>query len=454
MNSKVMKILKVLILIIGILIVCIISILVLKMKLNDKEEKIATPESHIEVEKESQVLELISNKKDYAIAKSCTNNFLINCSQIFNIENDNLVLDDSAIKSNEELKKQYIQNVFNMLDETYIVENNIVLENLENKLKKINKFSLDITNIYKCSKSDNITIYFVYGNIIDISGNKSVNFKIMLKVDIRNRTFKVLLDDYIEKHYKDIEVGQQIDIDIQNQIENNGYNVYKYENISDEEYLSDLIISCKMELLYSIKDLYNKLDDEYKKNRFSTIDELKDYVEENKKEITNMKLYKYQKNVYDEYVEYICIDNNNRYYIINENSTLNYKIMLDTYTINTPQFKKRYDNADDVTKVGYNLEKIKNAVNNKDYKYIYDKLNYEFKQNNYSNYNYFENILKSNMFEKNIFTYDSIDKEQSVYVSYLDVSDAENENNEKKKITIIMKLNKDYEFEISFSIDN
>ena len=63
MNSKVMKILKVLILIIGILIVCIISILVLKMKLNDKEEKIATPESHIEVEKESQVLELISNKK-------------------------------------------------------------------------------------------------------------------------------------------------------------------------------------------------------------------------------------------------------------------------------------------------------------------------------------------------------------------------------------------------------
>lgn len=316
MNSKVMKILKVLILIIGILIVCIISILVLKMKLNDKEEKIATPESHIEVEKESQVLELISNKKDYAIAKSCTNNFLINCSQIFNIENDNLVLDDSAIKSNEELKKQYIQNVFNMLDETYIVENNIVLENLENKLKKINKFSLDITNIYKCSKSDNITIYFVYGNIIDISRNKSVNFKIMLKVDIRNRTFKVLLDDYIEKHYKDIEVGQQIDIDIQNQIENNGYNVYKYENISDEEYLSDLIISCKMELLYSIKDLYNKLDDEYKKNRFSTIDELKDYVEENKKEITNMKLYKYQKNVYDEYVEYICIDNNNRYFII------------------------------------------------------------------------------------------------------------------------------------------
>ena len=353
MNSKVMKILKVLILIIVILIVCIISIIVLKMKLNDKEEKIATPESHIEVEKESQVLELISNKKDYAIAKSCTNNFLINCSQIFNIENDNLVLDDSAIKSNEELKKQYIQNVFNMLDETYIVENNIVLENLENKLKKINKFSLDITNIYKCSKSDNITIYFVYG-----------------KVDIRNRTFKVLLDDYIEKHYKDIEVGQQIDIDIQNQIENNGYNVYKYENISDEEYLSDLIISCKMELLYSIKDLYNKLDDEYKKNRFSTIDELKEYAEENKKEITNMKLYKYQKNVYDEYVEYICIDNNNRYYIINENSTLNYKIMLDTYTINTPQFKKRYDNADDVTKVGYNLEKIKNAVNNKDYKYI------------------------------------------------------------------------------------
>lgn len=452
MNLKMKNVLKLIILIVVILIICIISICILKIKVKNEEERSATPATHIEAEQDSKVLERVSNNVDYYIVKNCTKNFYINYSQIYNIDSGDLILDDT--NANNDVKEQNIKNIYNMLDDSYIKENNITLENLENKLSKINNVTVDIIDSYVCTKSDNIKVYFVYGNLMDVSKSSASKFSLILKVDVRNRTFKVILNDYIKKYYNNIEIGKEVDIDIPDEIENNGYNVYQYQNIADEEYLNDIFTSCKLELLYSTEDLYNKFEDEYKEKRFSDLKELNDFVKNNKKIITMMKLAKYQKNVYDDYTEYICIDNNNRYYVIKEKSMFEYTITLDTYTINTQEFKKKYDEADNITKVGYNLEKIKNAINDKNYKYVYDKLNSQFRQNNYNNYNIFSEYLKNNLFDNNEFNYENIENKQSVYVANININDATKKDDISKNASFVMKLNDNYEFEISFSIDN
>lgn len=452
MNLKLMKIIKYVILIVIILIICIIGFFLLKNKGKIGEDRSATPSTHIEAVENYNKIEKISNKNDYYIVKNCLNVFYIDYSQIYENTKSSFKL-ESDKENVENLKKQNIQTVYNILDEDYIKENNITLNNLETKLKKINKVSIDIANIYVYTKNENIKVYFVYGNLIDSSTHTASDFKIMLKVDTLNRTFNVLLQDYVEKYYNDIKVGEQINVNISNSIENKKYNVYTFENMTDEEYLKEIFTNCKLELLYNPESIYNKFSDEYKLNRFTTISELKKYVEENKTDIAKMQLAKYQKNVYEDYTEYICLDNNNKYYVIEEKELLDYTISLDLYTINTSEFKSKYDKADNKIKVGYNLEKIRQSINEKNYKYMYNKLNNEFKQKNYSNYDEFEKYMKNNLFESNKFEYESINEENSIFIAKINISDNSNIEQEIKKLNIIMQLNNDYDFEISFSFE-
>lgn len=451
MDSKLMKIVKWFILITIILIICILLILLLKNKKLNDEDKTATPSTHIDSVEINKKIEKINNKNDYFIVKNCVNTFYLRYSQIYSVSKNDFKLEDD--ESNvENAKKENIQIIYDMLDDDYIKYKNITMDNLESKLSKINKVYVDINNIYVCSQNENFDIYFVYGNIIDISQENSSEMCLMLKVDKLNRTFKVLLQDYVQKYYNDIEIGKELDIEVPNKIESKTYNVYKFENITDETYLNDIFESCKNELLYNCESIYSKFDDEYKNSRFKTIEELKEYIKNNRKKIVTMELSKYQKNVYDNYTEYVCIDSNNKYYIINVTSPLEYTITLDTYTINTPEFKEKYDNVDNTNKVGLNLEKIKQAINEKDYRYVYNRLNKQFKENNYSEYDVFKNEIKENLFDTNKFEYESIEENQLVYVSKIKVTNDLNEN-ESKDMNIIMKLNENYEFEISFSFE-
>ena len=166
-----------------------------------------------------------------------------------------------------------------------------------------------------------------------------------------------------------------------------------------------------------------------------------------------MTLAKYQKNQYEDYTEYVCIDNSENYYIIKVDNPSDYTIMLDIYTLNIDAFKEKYDKANNFNKAGLNFEKIKQALAKKDYKYIYNKLNQEFKQNNFAQYQKFESYMKETLASRNIFEYINVDDRQTVYVATIESSDSNNKSESIKKITIIEQLNDNYDFEISLSIE-
>ena len=53
---------------------------------------------------------------------------------------------------------------------------------------------------------------------------------------------------------------------------------------------------------------------------------------------------------------------------------MQYKVLLDTYTMILPEFAEQYDNLDNTKKVVMNIEKVIQALNLRDFKYIYNKL--------------------------------------------------------------------------------
>ena len=53
----------------------------------------------------------------------------------------------------------------------------------------------------------------------------------------------------------------------------------------------------------------------------------------------------YQKSVYNDYTQYVVLDENGRYYIFKESSVMNYSVLLDMYTVELQEFTDKYNSA-------------------------------------------------------------------------------------------------------------
>ena len=144
---------------------------------------------------------------------------------------------------------------------------------------------------------------------------------------------------------------------------------------------------------------------------------------------------------------------------------MNYTVKFDTYTINTEEFNNKYDNGSEQLKVGMNLEKVFQALNRKDYDYIYGKLDSTFKQNNFKTLEDFEKFAKENFNDINKFEYGKFQEQSGVYIYEILISDAQEkvtddkeENNEqtsedKIQKNFVVKLEDNREFKFAFNIN-
>lgn len=172
------------------------------------------------------------------------------------------------------------------------------------------------------------------------------------------------------------------------------------------------------------------------------------YVEDNRDRIISMGIRAYS--ITDD--KYICKNQWNNYYIFNVKSALDYDVMLDIYTVNLKEFSDKYNNSRAEDKVAMNISKIEGAINNKDYKYVYDKLDETFKNNKFGNLENFEKYVSENFFEINKLKGESISNEgDNIYVYKINVTDTENQNS-AKSLTVIMKLLDNLDFTMSFNM--
>ena len=303
-----------------------------------------------------------------------------------------------------------------------------------------------VKEIYRLNKNE-IEEYFVYV----IQNNENKYFVAYL--DQENNLY--MLEEISNTEYEDVKNEKINNKFLQvKTIENNGNNEYTIELMSDVK-IANMYFDIIKNILNSEPEvLYDILDTDYQQKKFGSIENFMEYVDNNKNRFTNMQISKYAKYTYEGYMQYVCLDTNGEYYIINEDTTTgDYKILLDTYTIDQPEFIENYDSASDVEKAGYNIDKFMTAINTKDYNYAYNHLAQSFKQNNFTTLESFINYIQNNFYSNNECEITNGQKEGNYYVYTVNISNANQENSGITQKNFVVNLKENREYELSFNIE-
>lgn len=359
----------------------------------------------------------------------------------------------------ESIISQDTDTLYNILDLDTMKQENInkddIITKLDNTIIKedndIEHYRFIIEDMYLSESDGNIVTYFVYVKVINSKSEKVMPTSFMVETDIENDTYYILPYEYMyNKGYLNIEEGKEYKTNI-TKIENNSYNEIEYDEPDEYTIILNLMSKLTDELVYDLDNSYNLFSDEYKKAKFDTLDEYKKYMKKNIRYIISSSIEKYQINEFDEYTEYICIDQYGNYYIFKETGVMNYTLQLDTYTIDSQEFIEKYNKGSEQLKVGMNLEKIFQALNRKDYEYIYKKLHNTFKTNNFPTLQSFEDYMEENFFDMNKIDYGKFEEKSGVYIYEVNITDAtEIEENTIEK-SFIVQLNEGTDFAISFN---
>lgn len=362
------------------------------------------------------------------------------------------------------------EELYGKLDPEYINDYNVTMDNVITKIKLIENYNIDEYDYYKfyidnmnVSKYKDIETYFVTGRIINSNTGEKNKVSVLVELD-KNSYYYIIPEDLIEDKKLSIEEGNNYNTHLSS-IESTSYNQYELQEVNDYSLILDHMSKLVADMTYDIENSYNTLDNDYRKKKFSNSDDYKNYITKNFSTILASSIEKYKINEMENEKEYICIDQYGNYYIFKDNGVMNYTVKFDTYTINTEEFNNKYDNGSEQLKVGMNLEKVFQALNRKDYDYIYGKLDSTFKQNNFKTLEDFEKFAKENFNDINKFEYGKFQEQSGVYIYEILISDAQEkvtddkeENNEqtsedKIQKNFVVKLEDNREFKFAFNIN-
>ena len=266
-------------------------------------------------------------------------------------------------------------------------------------------------------------------------------------------TFEIFPYEYMEKNNcTDIEDMDNFKDEIES-IKKNSENTFKIQTISDEAMMKEYFDTYKYLLMYDKTELYNVIDEEYKKNKFENENKFVEYTEKYYNRLISSVLSSYSIDEKDGIKYYVIKDQYGNYYIFEETAVMQYKLLLDNHTIDLPQFTEKYNSTRNENKAAMNIEKFKDAINTQDYKYAYEKLDTSFKEKNYPTQDSFEEFVKNKLFDRNNFTYTDIEEKNGLYIFKLVVSDLTAKVKENLTLNVVMQLNEGTDFTMSFSIE-
>ena len=446
MKKKERKIISLLIIIISIMIV-LIAVILMFLNKNQKEKAVEENEG-----KQAIGLEMLNRTTDisiYLTVEECLKSYLT----MTKIEEKEVLV--------------------SYLNEDFVAAKNINNENILNVLNKYKNYdSYRTMEIYEKFNVDNrISIYYVKGKI---DGNY-VFFKVRL--DGNNETFDIYP---IDEEKFDFEIKNQSNENSEKVISKKIYNFYRNAYVTNEDVSRAYYIDFIKLMLTDPNQAYEMLNEEYKKAKFGNIENFKNYIRNNRNTIqmiykvetadssdfksfleydnyiqanSDYKMKSYSVNEYNNYYQYVCGNITGSNIIFNAKYPLDYEVFMDSYTIDLPEYIEKYNTETDSNKVLMNLEKIKGAVNTRDYKYVYSKLDETFKKNNFPTQQSFEEYINKNLYEYNIFDYNNVEKNGNLYVLTTVINDATAKQKTLKSITFIVKLLGDTDFVMSFSMN-
>ena len=353
------------------------------------------------------------------------------------------------------------ESVYNMINTDYLNKNGITVNNIievidnvigsdlsEEQMNEL-KLNISIEKMYCKESAVNIRTFFVYGNFSNNVEQNEIAFQIIVEIDSKNNTFYIYPTSYVVQNYKDERDLERYTTAL-TEIPKNNYNTFSFVNVDDSTIINDYLSNFKNLLINDVDSSYELLNEDYKTNKFGTIDEYKKYVDNNINYLLSITIDKYKKDVTENGTRYTCIDENGNYYVFEETAIMQYKVLLDTYTMILPEFAEQYDHLDNTKKVVMNIEKVIQALNLRDFKYIYNKLDDTFKASNFSTLQNFEIYMNENYPSTYNVEYTTYNQENDIYMQTIILDDKNSD--EQKQNTIIMQLKDNYEFVMSFSV--
>lgn len=342
------------------------------------------------------------------------------------------------------------QKILNLLSNKYINEKNITIDNLYEHVKVLEEKTMYVPLETILVYDGEIKSFLTHG-LIEKRKDYTVVDELYAIVNINLKAGNFSIEP-IYGNYNNI---NEINIEkLEDTILPNDDNEWNTLYATTEEIPTEYINIYQCLALGAPEKLYELLDEEYRNSKFGSLDEFKNYIQKRKTKIKNCRLEEYKRSVIDDKVVYICIDQYENYYIISENQTLlDFDIMLDTYTIDINEFIEKYNSSDNDVKVALNIEKMIDAIQDKDYKFVYNKLNETFKNNNFKTQEDFEYFLQER-FDPNEdeVSYKQYKEVAGLHTLEIEVTDADMQTTKKAEILMQLKENRDFVF--SFSAEN
>ncbi len=444
------KIKNIIIILISILVMAIIALVIVLGIGNRNEEN--TPISN-EVEtsnlEQTQGLTPVESREDFYVVKDNVGKYYSYYSILFNAGSYYATEDEQIISQAETDNAQIL---YNMLDTEYITAKGITADNLKTNLTEIGQVTAYINNMYVIPETNNIDVYVVNGKLKQNVEDSGTDFELIVKLDKTNKTFSVIPQEYVTEKYGNIVEGQNLDINAEQNMAQNTNNTYSEREITDETYLKDLFAEIRNELLNDYEEAYNHLDEEYRTQKFATLEEFSNFASGKAEEYRTMAIAQYQVTEEDGYTQYLLVDQNGKYYIVNETAVMKYTTLLDTYTVDLPQFTESYNSANDSRKAGLNLQKVVDAINNNDYEYVYNKLDETFRANNFPTLESFEQYIQNNLYTSANVEFSNYKNSGELHIFDATFTDKSNENSNAITKTFIVKLLEGTDFVMSFNV--
>ena len=426
---------KNIIIILSILMMTIIGIIIaiFIIKTNQENSNIDMEKPIEEVETPFEEPQKIS-RLEYNTVNTAVNRYI----QIINKNNSAYAgIQDANTKMNE--------RIISLLSDSYIEKNKITTENLQKYVSLENEQLLFVPLKIKMLTSDGVRTYKIEGLAENVKYESKGKKSFIVNIDYTNQTFSI---EPTQSKYEEINQANKI-----TSIKQKEDNMYTNKTVNDQTRVKDYITIYKRLVLADPQTAYEYMDEEYRNKRFGNIDTFKEYINSNKETIEKITLEQYLVENHDDYTEYIGKDKYENLYIFDEKNILDYTIKLDTYTIPTDKFKETYNEAEDYKKVQMNIDKFFQMINRQDYKTAYSCLAQSYKNNYFKTEEEFTKFAKSNFYTYNKVSYQNYEqKGDKLYTFDIKLSDITGEKTDKKEIKIIMQLNEDLNFEMSFGM--
>ena len=405
-----------------------------------------------EVFNDENVIQKINNKSQYFNVKKCIERYYQCIQDVVEYQN-----------GKDAYKLQIaLERLKSLIPDFAIGDLGITKENIYQKIGlprgilRIDNISMSRQTVNKTRYIDdsNIIAYIVKGIIINTENiNQKKEFKTIVVLDEINCTFFIIPEQYIQNKNLDIEEGKRIKIYEEDIIEENSYNKFVYSKETEEDLAVEYFNLLRYYIDYDIDYMYNKMDEKYRDSRFGNIENYRKYINECREEFSSIKAEEYMANYLENESQYVIKDQYQNLYIFDVKNPVDYTVRLDTYTISSDKFNTTYDKSNISKKVQMNIDKFFQMINRHDYKTSYGVIADSFKQTySIDNEDRLKKLVRDTFFEFNSVKYKSFQElGDNTYECKINITDLTGNNQETKDIIIIMQIQDDRKFIMSFS---